>query len=63
MITLAVEKNHWVDVYDGNKKLCSIPLMGGSLVGFTSASVSIKKDKWIYTYDEKGKRISSVPAP
>lgn len=63
MITLAVEKNDWVYVYDGNKTLYSIPLMGGTLHGFTATSVSIKNDKtrYIYTYDEKGRKISSTP--
>lgn len=61
MITLAVEKNDWVYVYDGNRKLCSIPLGSGTLYSFTATSVSIKKNGWIYTYDEKGRKISSTP--
>ncbi|MFQ6342578.1 hypothetical protein [Campylobacter sp. VTCC 70190] len=62
-ITLAVEKGNWVEVYDGNKKLCSLRFdKGDKLLGFTSSSVSIKHGYWVDTYDEKGKRISRNPA-
>lgn len=62
MITVAIEKNGFVHVYDGNKQLCCIPLSGGTLLGFTTASVSIKRNSFVHTYDEKGKQISCVPA-
>lgn len=60
-ITLAVVKGSWVEVYDGNRKLCSIPLSNkdDELVGYTSSSVSIKQGSTVYTYNERGNQISS----
>ncbi len=56
-ISIAVEKHGFVEVYDDkNKRLFH---ERGELYGYTSNSVSVKKqDGFIYTYDEQGHKIS-----
>ncbi|MGH2326939.1 hypothetical protein ACRCD5_01135 [Campylobacter taeniopygiae] len=63
-ITLATIKGSLLYVYDGNKQLYSRPFnpKTDALIGFTSSTVSIKRDRVIYTYDEKGHQISYHPA-
>ncbi|EAH5546599.1 hypothetical protein [Campylobacter upsaliensis] len=64
-ITLAVAKQNVVEVFDGNSRLCSIPFYSkDELVGFTSSSVSIRRTNanTIETFNEKGQRVSTVPA-
>lgn len=58
MISVAVQKGSSVYVY--NEKNNQIFVLGGTLVGYTSSSVSIKKLglSAIYTYDDKGRQIS-----
>ena len=60
MIITAVERGGWVYVYgEGNHELfreC------GELNGYTSSSVSIKRNGYIYTYDTKHHVIASHPA-
>lgn len=45
-ITLAKVSGSWVEVYDGNRRLCSKPVntnKGDALIGFIGSSVSIKE--------------------
>lgn len=44
------------------KQISAVSLYGGSLVGFTSAVINIKRGTRIYMYDEKGVAKGSVPA-
>ncbi|TKX32583.1 hypothetical protein [Campylobacter aviculae] len=61
MITLAIKKGTWVYVYSGEKQLYSIYCdKDDEIMGFTGFSVSIKKGKFIHTYDEKGHEVSSL---
>ncbi len=57
MITVAVQKGSYVYVYgEGNKHLFS---REGTLYGFTSTTVSVRRGNTIFTYDNKGCQISS----
>lgn len=58
-ITTAVQKGSMVYVYDGNRQLFCKP---GELHGYTANSLSVKKNGFIFTFDEKGRQISSKPA-
>ena len=60
MISVVIEKNNRAIAYDNkNRQIVSKPLNGGNLLGYTSSSFSIKVGSKIYTYDEKGRQISS----
>ena len=55
MITTAVQKGAQVYVYSGYRQLF---VKMGTLVGYTSTTVSIKSGGQIYTYNEHGIQIS-----
>ncbi len=60
MISLVIEQNLCAVVFDeNNRQTASIMLSGGKLLGYTSGSFSIKRGTTIYTYDERGRQISS----
>lgn len=47
---------------ENGRSSVNIPLAGGSLQGYTNSSLSIKRGRVIYTYDEKGRIISTIQA-
>ena len=50
-------------VYDeSGRTICSVPLAGGSLQGYTNSSLSIKRGAFIYIHDERGRNIRTIPA-
>ena len=56
MISLAIEKGSFIYVYDErNRQVCTL---SGTLVGYTSTTVSVKRGGFIYTYDQNGRQIS-----
>lgn len=57
MIVTCVQRSSYVYVYDESNR--QLFYQFGELAGYTSNSVSIKKDDYIYTFDEKGHKISS----
>jgi hypothetical protein len=59
-IGTAIEKSGSVYVYDdGNRHMFTT---GGSLHGFTSSTVSVKRSGYIYIYDVNGSVKSTVGA-
>ena len=57
-ISRAVQNGDWVDLYDMNNHQLFTQM--GTLYGYTSGSVSIKRSSgWIITYDENAHEISS----
>lgn len=59
----AVVSGTLVKIFDEKgRPISSVGLYGGSLVGFTSAVINIKRGNRIYMYDEKGTAKGSVPA-
>ena len=52
MIALAIQKGNDVHVYDENDR--PIFYINGELAGFTSSTVSIKRDGCIFVYNDKG---------
>jgi hypothetical protein len=62
----AIEKSHFVYVYDEKgKQLFAKPsgnAAGDGLKGYTSTTVSIQRASFIYTYNEKGSQVSAKPA-
>ena len=55
-ITSAVQKGSMVYTYNGNRQLfCK----QGELHGYTATTLSVVRNKTVYTYDEKGRQISS----
>lgn len=57
MITVAVQRGSYVYVYgEGNKHLFS---KDGTLYGYTSTTVSVRRGNVVYTYDTRGIQISS----
>ena len=54
----AVQRGSWVFVYDedGNQSFS----VHGTLVGYTSKNVSVKRDNYVYTYTSDGKMVSSM---
>jgi len=63
MISVAVEKEGWVRVYnENNSEIFSISINqrdGDRLNGYTGSTVSVKKGGWIRVYNESGSEISS----
>jgi hypothetical protein len=57
MITSAVQRGRWVSVYSGNETIFS---KSGTLVGYTSRSVSVQNKQFVTTYDERGMTIGST---
>ncbi|MCI7103204.1 MAG: hypothetical protein MR927_03300 [Campylobacter sp.] len=50
-------------LYDeSGRSSVNIPLTGGTLQGYTSNSVSIKRGSFIYIHDKKGKNIKTISA-
>lgn len=43
-------------------RIATIPLSGGTLVGFTGSTVSVRQGSSIYIYNEKGMLISTTTA-
>jgi hypothetical protein len=60
-ISTAVQRDGRVDVYNQENKLVGSHL--GQLLGYTSRSVSVKRNGTLDTYDENGMQISSTRAP
>lgn len=58
-ITSAVQKGSIVYAYNGNRQLFN---KVGILMGYTGNSLSVQRSSVIYTYDEKGRQVSSRPA-
>ncbi|MBP5237615.1 MAG: hypothetical protein ILO64_01405 [Clostridia bacterium] len=56
MIMSAIQKGNYVYVY--NEKNLQIGCRNGTLVGYTSSSVSVKQGAYVYTYNEKMLQIS-----
>lgn len=62
-IASVVQRGHYFVVYDeSNRQLASIFCQDGQLLGYTGSSVSLKRDNWIFVYNDKGNQISSKPA-
>ncbi len=58
MISVAIQKGNSVYIY--NEKNQCIHTIPGTLVGYTGSTVSVKKGGTsVYTYDEKGRVIST----
>ncbi len=58
MIVSAIERNGSVIVFDDkNRQIMGI---AGKLHGYTSTTVSIYKNKHVYTYDEHSHQISCI---
>lgn len=59
----AVASGTLVKIFDEKgKQLSAVSLYGGTLIGFTSNTINIKRGTRIYMYDEKGKPTGSCPA-
>lgn len=58
MITKAVQRDQWVDIYcDSSSGSISVV---GTLLGFTSTSVTIRdRDGWINEYDANANKTTS----
>ncbi len=56
MITTAIQRGSTVYVYEKTKILFTRP---GELVGFTGTTVSIKRNRIVYVYNERGGIIST----
>ncbi len=56
MITVAIERNNFVYVYNGNDVIFSCP---GNLYGYTAYTVSVIRMGRIYSYDIETKEIIS----
>ncbi len=53
-------RGNWFYVYDEKGyQTCTIPATGKTLVNFTSSSFTIRDTNHSYTYDEKGRQIST----
>ncbi|MCR4661400.1 MAG: hypothetical protein K5765_05275 [Clostridia bacterium] len=58
MISVAVQRGSFVYVYDEKNHV--VFTTSGKLYGYTSSTVSVLKDgKYIYTYDDRHKLIST----
>lgn len=59
MITKAVQRDQWVDIYRDSSCGGSIRVVG-TLLGFTSTSVTIRdRDGWINEYDANANKTTS----
>lgn len=58
MITTAIQRGKIVFVYDKMRLLFTRP---GELVGFTGSTVSIKRNRTVFVYNERGGIISYHP--
>lgn len=56
MITTAIQRGNSVYVYEKSRILFT---RIGELIGFTSSTVSIKRNRTIYVYNERGGIIST----
>ena len=56
MITTEIQRGSTVYVYEKTKILFTRP---GELVGFTGTTVSIKRNRIVYVYNERGGIIST----
>lgn len=59
MITVAIERNDWVYVYNGNDVIFKCP---GKLYGYTTQTVSVIRIGRVYSYDINTKEIISNQA-
>lgn len=48
---MAQQKGDWVYVYDENNR--ELWTRSGELYGYTSSTVTIKRDGWLFMYNEK----------
>lgn len=55
-ITSAVQRGSYVYVYNRSRQLFS---KQGTLVGYTSNSLSVRRGNYVYVYNEKGAQIAS----
>jgi hypothetical protein len=62
----AIEKRSFVYVYDGHgRQIAVIPVgnrPGDGLRGYTSSTINVQRDAYIYTYNERGSKIGSKAA-
>lgn len=58
-ITSAIQKGAMVYAYNGNRQLF---VKQGTLHGYTATSLSVVRSNTVYTFDEKGRQISTKPA-
>lgn len=62
-IANAVVKGTMIYIYDEKGKLIrQLGMAGGTFVGFTATTVSIKKGSHILIYNEQGKQTGTMPA-
>jgi len=60
-IGTAVQRSTGVHVYDPQGNLIRVIPSGGTLVGFTSSTVSVKRSTGTHVYDTKGNTVSVIP--
>ena len=61
-IANAVVKGTMIYLYDEKGKVIrTLGMAGGTLAGFTSTTVSIKKGSHLYVYNEQGRQTGIVP--
>lgn len=62
-IASVIQRGNFFVVYDeSNRQLASIFCQDGQLLGYTASSVSLKRNNYIFVYNENGNQISSRPA-
>lgn len=55
-ITSAVQRGSYVYAYNRSRQLFGKP---GTLVGYTSNSLSVQRGNYVYVYNEKGSQIAA----
>lgn len=62
IVTVSVRGDFAYAYDERNRCVATIPLAGGTLHGYTSGSISVRRGAFIYVHDTTGRCVNTIPA-